>query len=730
MTIEREKRSAGQGKTKSPKTRSEVAPFLLEIGTEELPAPFIAPALENLNQLAGNFFREHRLSHGAIQTIGTPRRLVLFVSDLAPRQNSILQEVFGPPQSAAYDNRGEPTQAGKGFAKSQGISVDQLQRRETSKGVYVCAVKHQEGQRTPEILREHLPGLLPQLSFPKYMRWNASRMRFPRPIRWIVALYGSRPIKFEIAGITSGARTWGHRFLHASPLRRDKGEEIKQAASYFTTIQRLGIVAEPHKRRTIIQTQIEELAATVKGQIYTGNKEELLEQAVFSVECPQAILGEFSPEYLALPPEVLITAMREHQGYFSVVGRDGKLQARFVAVTNMKIPNMNLIKVGNERVLAARLKDAQFFFSDDRRKKLIDRVGKLKEVIFHQKLGTVYQKTDRVRELVAYIARMNGREDLKEACERAATLAKADLLTGMVGEFPSLQGIMGKEYARQDGETQDVYLAIEEHYLPRSPEDAIPKTQTGTFLALADRLDTLTAFLKTGMVPSGSEDPFGLRRMAYGIVRILLERKLMMNLIPLVDRSERILASQGIEGGSEGKVQEVLVEFVMERLRFYGRTVHGLREDVMEAILAVRPSESGDLNDLLSRMKALQQISVKPEFDPLIIGFKRAHRIVKKEQWTENRIQSELFEHETEHALHKALIEAQAIISERVQKKDYEEALRALIELKSPIDEFFVGVMVNATDQAVRANRLSLLNTIDQLFLKLADFSLIQSQVR
>ena len=728
MTSNKRKMSARPVKGRAPKSRSDKAPFLLEIGTEELPSSFIGPALENLKRLAGNFFGDHRLSHGTIQTIGTPRRLVLFVNELASRQTSVLQEVLGPPKSVAYDDRGLPTQAGKGFAKSQEISVDQLQVKETAKGVYVCAIKRQEGQPAAKVLRQHLSDLLQQLSFPKSMRWNSSRMRFARPIRWIVALFGSRPVKFEIAGISSGVRTWGPRFLHASRVKRNKGEAVKQAASYFATIKRLGIVGDPGERRKIIQTQIEELAGSVNGQIYAGNKEELLEQAVYSVECPQAILGEFDSEYLALPSEVLITSMQEHQGYFSLVGRDGELQPRFVSVTNMKIPKTDLIRVGNERVLAARLKDAQYFFHEDRRQLLVDRVSKLKEVVFHKKLGTVHQKTDRVRELVASMAQMNARDDLKEVCQRAATLAKADLLTGMVGEFPSLQGIMGRVYARHDGESQEVSLAIEEHYLPRSPEDAIPQSHTGTFLALADRIDTLTAFFKTGMVPSGSEDPFGLRRMAFGIVRILLERKLIMNLIPLTICSAHLLEAQGIEGESTGSVQGALIDFLMERLKYYGRTVHDLREDLMDAVLAVRPSDTCDLADLFSRMKALEQITAKPEFDPLIIGFKRAHRIVQKEQWTEKRIQPERFEHETEHILYTAVGEVQRVISECLGKKEYGEALRALIGLKSPIDEYFVGVMVNTPDQAVRANRLSLLNTIDQLFLKIADFSLIQSQ--
>ena len=713
---------------KSLPSRSQAAPLLLEIGTEELPATFVAPALINLSRIAEIFFKEHRISHGMVQVMGTPRRLVLFVNELASRQASVTQEVLGPPQSVAYDEQGQPSQAGKGFAKSQNIPADQLEIRQTSKGIYVCAVKHQKGKPTSEVLRNQLPGLLQQLSFPKSMRWNSSKMRFARPIRWIVALYGSRPIKFEIAGITSGSQTWGHRFLPGSRFRQMKGEKVTQASSYFSMIKRIGVVVDQDERRAMIQAQIAELAESVKGQIYEDYQEPLLDQAVYSVECPQAILGQFDAAYLKLPQEVLITAMREHQGYFSLVGKDGGLLPKFVAVTNMKRPDMDLIRIGNERVLAARLKDAQYFFHEDRRQQLCDRVNKLKAVVFQQKLGTLYQKTDRVRELVSFIAEMNDRDDLKEACEKAATLAKADLLTGMVGEFPSLQGIMGREYAKYDGESKEVYVALEEQYLPRSPEGAIPQTPTGTFLALADRLDTLTAFFKLGIVPSGSEDPFGLRRMAYGIVRILLEKKLRMNLIPLIIRSERVIVSQGIEGGGGKTVQEGLMDFLVERLRYYGRTVDGLREDVMDAVLAVRTPGTGDFYDLFSRMQALQNIAAKPEFDPLIIGFKRAHRIVEKEQWTANQVQADVFEHDTERILDGAVREAQNVISDCMEKKEYGKALMALIKLKSPIDEFFVGVLVNSSDEAVRANRLSLLGTIDKLFLKLADFSLIQAQ--
>lgn len=713
---------------KSPGGRSTSAPFLIEIGTEELPASFVAPALENLRRLAETFFKAHRLSHGTMKTMGTPRRLALIVSELVPQQASMTQEVMGPPQNVAYDDQGQPTAAGKGFAKSQEISVEKLQIRDTPKGAYVCAIKHQQGKRTPEVLQNDLPDMLHQLSFPKSMRWNASKMRFARPMRWIVALYGNCPIKFGMGGITSGSRTWGHRFLQRSRSKLAKGEEVKHAFLYVPTLRRLGVVPDPGERRSMILAQLATLAKSAKGEIYVPNKEELLEQAVFSVEFPEAILGQFGLEYLSLPQEVLITAMSEHQGYFSLVGRDGALLPRFVAITNMKLPHMDLIRKGNERVLTARLKDAQYFYLEDRRHSLADRVDKLKEVVFHQKLGSLYQKTIRVRELVTYLAEMIGRDDLKEVCKKAATLAKADLLTGMVGEFPSLQGVMGREYAKHDGEPKEVYLALEEQYLPRSPEDAVPQSHTGTFLALADRLDTLTAFFKAGLAPSGSEDPFGLRRTAFGIGRIVLEKKLMLNLVPLVTRAEQLLVSQSREGQAGPAVQKELIDFLLERLRYYGRAAHGLREDVMDAILSGRQPERCDLDDLFSRMLALQQIATKPEFDPLIIGFKRAHRIVEKEHWTENQVHSELFEHEAERVLEGAVGKAQQAISECMEKKEYGEALRALIEIKSPIDTFFVAVLVNASDQAVRANRLSLLRAIDQLFLRIADFSQIQAQ--
>ena len=712
----------------SVKPRLSAAPFLLEIGTEELPASFVDPALQALAKLTGSFFDDHRLSHGRLRTFGTPRRLAVLVEELSSNQASMTQEIMGPPKSAAFDSQGNPTKAGQGFANSQGIQVPQLQFRETPKGIYVCAVKHQKGRSTPEVLRHNLAAILNQLSFSKSMYWNDSKLRFARPLRWIVALYGNRSIKFEIGGIIAGSRTWGHRFLCTPRSGQTRGVEIKSAASYVPILKRLGVEVDPQERRVNIRSQVKALSQSVKGQIFEDHANELLEQAVFSVECPKAILGQFNPEFLKLPKEVLMTSMKEHQGYFSLVGRDGALLPKFIAVTNIKLSNMNLIRTGHERVLTARLNDAQYFFHEDRKHKLEDRVNQLGEVIFHQKLGSVYDKTDRVRQLVTNVAEANGCNHLKEVCKDAAILAKADLLTGMVGEFPSLQGIMGREYAKQEGKPEEVWRAIGEQYLPRSPEDVLPQTQVGIFLALADRLDTLVAFFYVGMVPSGSEDPFGLRRAAYGLTRIILELKLRLNLVPLIAKAEQLLSAKGIQDNRGGSTQANLIEFVLERFRFYGRTTHRLQEDVMDAVLAARVSDTCDLYDLLCRMRALQTLTIQPEFNPLIIGFKRAYRIVEKEQWTGEHVQTELLDHDSEWTLFNAVIEEKKVISERLEKKEYGEALTSLLRLKSPIDEFFVGVMVNAADPAVRANRLSLLRTVAQLFLTFADFSRIQSQ--
>ena len=477
--------------------------------------------------------------------------------------------------------------------------------------------------------------------------------------------------------------------------------------------------------------------------MYQANREALLEQAVFSLECPNVLLGTFDPRYLALPPEILITAMQEHQGFFSVVDRNRNVLPRFLAPINVKVKNVALIRAGNERVLAARLADAQYFFHEDRKGKLVERVPQLHGVVFHKKLGSLHQKTERTVALVGALAQAAGAPEVKEACERAAFLCKADLVTGMVGEFPSLQGVMGKTYAAHDGEQGEVCDAIGEYYQPRTPDDEVPKTIVGRLLSIADRLDTLAAFFYAGIVPSGSEDPFGLRRSAFGLVRIVVEAGMTLHLGDILRQAERLLNRQGVNvapqpagdsrnasgttAGNEAFRSSVL-GFLLDRLRFYGRTASGYREDVVESIIQGPHAADGDLRDLFLRMDALQTVTKRQEFDPLLIGFKRAHRIVEKEAWTSRAVNAERLTHPTERALHQAVESIRRAVDQSLASGDYHGAVKRLIDLKRPIDQFFEGVLVNAPEPETRANRLSLLRQVDDLFSSFGDLSRIQVQ--
>ncbi|MDH4187347.1 MAG: glycine--tRNA ligase subunit beta, partial [Nitrospira sp.] len=505
-------------KKKSYSAPAAVAELLLEIGVEELPYQFIAPALATLKDSAEQLFKGQRLAFQSIRTVGTPRRLTLVVEGLATLQTSMVKEAMGPSKAVAFDPAGQPTRAAIGFASGQGVSVQELQVRQTPKGEYLFAVKQEQGRPTKVVLSELLPQLIAKLSFPKAMKWNSTGARFARPVRWMMALYGGNTLPIESMGIAAGNRTYGHRVLgHA------KGLVVRDAESYAKGLERQGVTVDPQRRRHMIEEQI---AALCKKAGFRLNVDEsLLDQAVYTTECPNAIIGSFKPAYLDVPQEILITSMKEHQGFFSLMHKEtGKLVPHFIAVTNNRAKNMGLIREGNERVLAARLADAKFFFDEDRKVKLAERVAKLAGVTFHQKLGTMELKQHRIRKLASFIAESVRPQDeeLRQSCERAADLCKADLLTGVVGEFPELQGIMGGEYAKHDGEAETVSQAIREQYLPRSIEGELPRSIAGRVLSLADRLDSVAAFFYVGLVPTGSEDPFALRRNATAIVRIIL----------------------------------------------------------------------------------------------------------------------------------------------------------------------------------------------------------------
>ena len=591
---------AKKGRRPSPVTAAEL---LLEIGVEELPYQFIAPALAVLKDSAEQLLKGQRLAFQSARTLGTPRRLTLVVEGLATQQTSMVKEAMGPSKAVAFDQAGQPTRAATGFAAGQGVAVQELQIRRTPKGEYLFAVKQEQGRPTNVVLEELLPQLIAKLSFPKAMKWNSTGVRFARPVRWLVAQYGGATLPIEAAGITAGNRTEGHRVLGSA-----NGIAVRDYESYLKGLERQGVTADPQRRRHMIEEQI---ATLCKKTGFTLNVDgDLLDQAVYTTECPNAIIGSFKPAYLEVPQEILITSMKEHQGFFSLMHKEtGKLVPHFIAVTNNRAKDMGLIREGNERVLAARLADAKFFFDEDRKVKLEERVTKLAGVTFHQKLGTMEKKQQRVRKLAGFIASSVRPQDdeLKQACERAADLCKADLLTGVVGEFPELQGIMGGEYATHDGESEAVSQAIREQYLPRSIEGELPRTIAGQVLSLADRLDSVAAFFHVGLVPTGSEDPFALRRNATAIVRIILEGNLRIDVGSYIDIARNLVIGDGFKGvpdsGQEGRRR--MTDFIFERVRHYGRVVHALRDDVIEAVLKPAHDKTLDLVDLVLRMKAL-----------------------------------------------------------------------------------------------------------------------------
>lgn len=700
--------------------------FLLEIGTEELPSQFFPGVLEDFENMGRQLLADCRLAFREVRVLGTPRRLVLLAAGVEPKQSPLLQEVFGPPKSAAFDAEGHPTKAAEGFAKSQGVPVESLTVKETPKGLYVCVEKHQKGQPAKRVLAEALPSMLAKMNFPKAMRWNASRARFARPVRWLVAMVGPEVIRFEFAGIRSGDATLAHRFLRTKARASGRPLTVTDASRYLEVMSKAGVVVDPHERRKLIQEQVNRLAKAAGGQPEPGTYQELIEQAVYGVESPKAIMGAFDRDFLAVPKPVLISSMKEHQGFFSLIVPDGRLLPKFIAVTNMPWGDVKLMTKGNERVLAARLKDAQHFFREDVKRPLHERVPDLEQVVFHGKLGTIRQKVDRIQALVGWVAEQVGRPDLKGVCERAAFLSKADLTTGMVGEFPTLQGVMGEAYAEHAQEPSAVCRAIGSQYYPRFPEDGLPDNLPGVLLGLVDRCDSIISFFSVGMVPTGSEDPLGLRRAAYGMVRLMTETPLRLNMVHMIRRNLELLGGQGIDPKTGTTVQDSL-NFIVDRLRFFGRQTLNLRDDVMEAVTAGRNADHCDVFDLFVRMQALQSITQQADFEPLMTGFKRAHRIVEKEGWTAVGVNPDLFSHESEAAVYRMMEQVQRIVHEAMAGQQYEKALQALLELKTPIDHFFGSVLVNDGNADIRANRLSLLTVIDRLFLQVADFSCIQS---
>jgi glycyl-tRNA synthetase beta chain len=698
--------------------------LLVEIGSEELPFDFIPPALTSLRNYTEQLLGESRLSYRRTRTVGTPRRLVLVVEGLAAHQATTVKEIMGPSKAVGFDQAGQPTKAAIGFAAGQGVAVHDLQLRQTPKGEYLFAIKREKGRPARDVVTELVPQIIAKLSFPKSMKWNEAGIRFARPVRWLLALHDGVVLPIEMAGIKADHKTYGHRILGGG-----KAVAVHDYASYGSGLKRVGVIVDQDKRRMLIHEQL--TCISQKAGVQLNADEKLLEQATYSTEWPVSIMGSFRPEYLSVPSEILITSMKEHQGFFSVRDKkSGALAAHFIAIADNEAEDMSLIRQGNERVLAARLADARFFYDEDRKTTLAERATKLSGVVFHQKLGTMAQKQERVTKLAGLLAQQMGMSKESVAiCSRAASLCKADLLSGIVGEFPELQGVMGGYYAQHDREPITVSQAIMDHYKPRAMEGDLPRSLEGQVVSLADRIDTIAAFFHVGIVPTGSEDPYALRRHATAIVRIVIEGGLRFNLGHAVEQARTIVAESGFKAvaGSDAQQQRV-VEFLFERVRYYGKVKHGLRDDVMDAVLVAADPRRFDLQDQLAKMHALQGITTRQEFDPLIIGFKRAHRLVEKEQWDRGPVDPAIFTDAGEPELHRQHGLCRKDFDQQMQQGEYLKALDALVRMKPAIDAFFAGVMVNAEDPRLRKNRLSLLKDVDDTFMSFADFSRIVVQ--
>ncbi len=690
--------------------------FILEIGTEEIPARFMPGALAQFKELAREMLGANHLDFKGISTLATPRRLVLHIKDLAGLQRDREERKKGPSREAAFDAEGKPTRAALAFARKHNLSPDQLELERAGKKEYLVAVQKISGQRTPELLGGLLPSLIKGLVFPKNMVWEGSKARFARPIRWILCLFGTETVEFSYAGLPSGRETRGHRFLSPGPFA------VNDPAHYFSCLQEAGVILDQEKRKLLIKEKVINAARQLGGAACLDPA--LLEEVTFLVENPEAIPCSFPQNFLDLPREVLVTTMQSHQRYFPVEDEKGTILPFFIAVSNNGSAPSEIIRRGNEKVLKARLADARFFYDEDAKTPPQDRVAGLKNILFQESLGTLFEKTERLQGLTGFLLEEIPCPDAaeREAALRAALLAKTDLTTHLVGEFPELQGTMGREYALQSGETESTATAIFEHYLPRFAGDAFPATTPGIIVALADKTDHLAGCFAVGIRPSGSQDPYALRRQALGILSILLHHKLSLSFDDLLRRA--LLQLKGkLDDMTEEKLEKLMVEirgFAWQRLRYLSQE-KGLGYDIVEAVLNT-PQDNVTL--LAERMRFLQDNKESDDLREAAQAFIRVANLARKAA-SGVKPDKELFYEEGERQLFTALQRAGQEIRSFLEKGDLAAALTTLAALKGPIDLFFDQILVMSEDQMIRDNRLALLKEICDLFRQMADFSKI-----
>lgn len=687
--------------------------LLFEIGTEELPAGFQKPALAQLQQNFIKQAKELNLEHGAVTTFGTPRRLALLVDELADGQPDSREEIMGPSKQAGFDADGNATKAAMGFARSKGADVSDLQVVETDKGEYLMLVQKKKGVATAELLPALLDDLMHGFSFAKSMRWGANTSSFARPIQWIVALHDGAVIPFCHEGMNAANLSRGHRFM------ANEDVVIQGIANYKTALQDAFVQVDQEERRTAVLTEIEKAVAdTLDTSVAQVAVDEALVDTVCNlVEKPFGVCGSFDEKFLQLPDEALITSMREHQKYFPVVDKEQRLLPNFVAVNNTEVKDINLTRTGHERVLRARLEDAFFFFAGDKEKKLDERFENLTGIIFQAKLGTMLEKSERIVKLAGLLAEQFVPDGVDAAC-RAAHLCKTDLLTDMVGEFPSLQGNMGRAYALHDGESSAVALAIQEHYYPKRAGAELPSSVLGAVVGLADRLDTLSGCFGIGQIPTGTTDPFGLRRIALAILHIVEHFEWTLSLQDVVHKALSLYGDK-VNGSTE--TVEQVVAFICARF-VNDQLAAGIDGEAVEAVSSVA---FDDVNDSLKKIHALAAIRGEEAFSVLAASFKRIRNIIKDNSATD--VNEALLVEDAEKELASVFGQLAAEVLPMLEAREYDGALAAMLALKAPVDTFFDKVMVMDEDEAVRANRLNLLTAIASLFLQVGDISKMQS---
>jgi glycyl-tRNA synthetase beta chain len=687
----------------------ETRDFLFELGSEELPPKALLRLSQALQAHIESGLKKADLSFGGSAAFATPRRLAVLITGLSVKQPPRNQMRQGPSAKAAYAHDGTPTLALMGFARSCGVSLDQIETIKTPKGEYIQCHIGKPGQATAELLPEIVKHALTQLPIPKPMRWGNTSTTFVRPVQWALMLFGTQEIKMRLFDITTGRKTYGHRFLSPDAI------ELSHASDYVSCLKEAHVIADFNQRQQDIQDQIKH-AASRYGKAVVDPA--LLDEVTALVEWPVVLVGEFNRRFLEVPQEALITSMKSHQKCFPVVNSHDELQPYFILVSNLKSKSPATVIKGNERVINARLSDADFFYRQDLKEPLAKKQKRLESVVFQHKLGSLADKAHRMSLLAAYIAKQINVDD--KTAKHAALLAKCDLLTEMVGEFPSLQGIMGYYYANHDGESNDVALAIKEQYQPRFSGDAIASTPLSACVSLADKIDTLVGIIGIKQMPTGDKDPFALRRAALGIMRTLIETPLPLDLSKLIGHAIKLY--KGALTNTEAQHQ--IEQFCMDRLRAWYAD-QGVSTPVFEAVLACAPKVPVDFD---YRIKAVMQFQKMPECDALASANKRVRNILKKQADIKipKALDTKLFESNAEAALAKALASQEKAIDTLYKNADYEAMLNQLSTLKTPVDQFFEEVMIMADDKKKRLNRLAILAKLRHLFTQVADISLLQ----